>query len=154
MKFKYTRYPDRRKDKILEWFFEKIPGFLSWSILAFSSLMIFIKPFLGAIFIILFEVYWLVRLLYMTLVLILGYLSFEIEKRNNWLDMCKSLSEKGLENFLKDLEGRMEKDLIATFSSGVKFKDRFKYFMKYLMIRFRLLELKKNFEFVVIFFCQ
>lgn len=144
MSFKYTRLPSGHKDKMFESVLEKIPGLLSWTILIGIFSLIFIKPFWGAIFIILFELYWLIRLLYMTVVLILGYLSFEIEKRNDWLGFCKLLSKLGAKKFSEELNKNMNSYLISTFSPAIKAKERFRDFLYYLMYAHRLLLFKKK----------
>ncbi len=141
MDFKYTRYPDNPKDALFEWFLEKVPGLLSWGVLVGSFSLIFIKPLWGAAFIVLFELYWLVRMLYMTCVLVLGYLIFELERKTDWLGTCKFISTKGIDRLIEELRENANSSLIKAFSFDKRPKERFNDFLDFISKRNRLAEL-------------
>ncbi|MFA5117016.1 MAG: glycosyltransferase family 2 protein [Candidatus Omnitrophota bacterium] len=80
---------------------EIIPGFLSWSILiALVALFIF-KPVAAIVIIILFLVYWVFRLLYMSILLIMAHHRMMSKKNFNWLALCQTVkSDLHYENIL------------------------------------------------------
>lgn len=76
---------------------EIIPGFLVWSTFIFAIVLSFINPILGIYFIIAFDVYWVLRILYMTIFLLISWIKYRQaikiawlpklkEKYSNWLD--------------------------------------------------------------------
>ncbi|MDD5655541.1 MAG: glycosyltransferase family 2 protein, partial [Candidatus Omnitrophica bacterium] len=80
---------------------EIIPGFLSWSILiALIALFIF-KPVAAIVIIILFLVYWVFRLLYMSILLVMAHHRMMSKKNFNWLALCQTVkSDLNFDNIL------------------------------------------------------
>ncbi len=64
--------------------YEIIPGALSWAILAASFIVSFLKPLWAIYFIILFDFYWLVRVSYFVLYLIISWRRFYAEQKKDW----------------------------------------------------------------------
>jgi len=80
-----------KKDSTLQRVFEVIPGALTWSTLIALFLCAILKPLWVAIFIITFDLYWAIRVSYLTMLLVFAYRRLEREKKIDWLDRCKKL---------------------------------------------------------------
>jgi len=91
VKFAYSKYPLQGSEKKLQRFLEILPGATSWTILLGMLLLSVWKPILAAVLIIAFDLYWLLRLLYMTLFLILAYLRLAAEKDTDWMSRIREL---------------------------------------------------------------
>lgn len=74
-----------------ERFFEILPGFTSWSILAGMIGLSFFQPVIAAVIIILFDFYWLLRLFYLTLFLMIAYLRLSLEEKTDWLERVRKI---------------------------------------------------------------
>ncbi len=85
MKFNYSKENLKGFPKRLQRILEIIPGLTSWTILIGMVLTSIFFPFTGAIIIICFYLWWLLRLLYMTLFLILSYIRLNIESKTDWM---------------------------------------------------------------------
>lgn len=85
MNFEYSRYNLKGKEKILERILEILPGFLSWFIILGMAILSFIRPILAAVIIIAFILYWVVRLIYMNIFLVLSYARLTIERNTDWM---------------------------------------------------------------------
>ena len=72
-------------------FFEILPGALSWGIIVFFILLAVINPVLCAVFIIIFDFYWIIRTIYLTTLLVIAYQRLRREKFRDWLGECKEL---------------------------------------------------------------
>jgi len=98
MEFIFSKYGLKGKEKILQRFFEIVPGFLSWIIILGMLILSFAMPLLAAVIIIAFDLYWLLRLLYLTLFLVLSYAKLSKENNTDWMAKIKALDEsnKGL----------------------------------------------------------
>ena len=55
---------ENKKDRLIYRSFEVLPGFLSWLSIAVLVFLSFAKPFWVAVFIIAFDIYWLIRIIY------------------------------------------------------------------------------------------
>lgn len=71
---------------------EILPGFFSWSTLIGLTILAFIAPFWIAIFIIVYDLYVLVRAMYMSVHLIYAYWRLRKMKDIDWLDRCQRVS--------------------------------------------------------------
>lgn len=69
-------------------FFEIIPGFSSWAILLGIVVCAILDPIAAAIFVICFYLFWLFRLLYMTVLLIASYAALYQERDTDWIERC------------------------------------------------------------------
>lgn len=81
------------RDRILYRFFEILPGFFSWLTLIFCFILSFIKPAWVAIFIIYFDVYWLIKVSYLAIYLIDSYRKLRSNLKINWLNLCKNFAD-------------------------------------------------------------
>jgi len=72
-------------------FLEIFPGFLSWATLIFLLVFSAIKPVWVAYFIIAFDVYWLLLVVYLGINLFAAYLTMKKNIKINWRDQCEKL---------------------------------------------------------------
>jgi len=71
--------------------FEILPGFMTWATILGLILFSVVKPLWVAIFIIVFDLYWVIRVGYFTTLLIFAYRRLEVEKKVNWIKRCETL---------------------------------------------------------------
>lgn len=69
-----------------------IPGVLSWSALIGLTVMAFVVPFWIAIFVIAYDVYILIRIVYMTIHLLYAYQRLKENRGVDWLERCRGVS--------------------------------------------------------------
>ena len=93
-RFQFTHRTESPKEFFWERFFGMIPGAMSWALLIGFLGLSFVKPLYGAMAIIAYNLYWLFRILYMTLFLVLAYFVLAVEKETDWIEKCRLL-EKG-----------------------------------------------------------
>lgn len=80
-----------KRDRRLRRFFEIVPGFFTWSTILGLAALSIIKPLWVAVFIIIFDLYWVIRVGYFTTLLIFAYRRLEVEKKIDWLKRCREL---------------------------------------------------------------
>lgn len=83
------------KDYKLYRFFEILPGFISIATLVVLFTLSYFNPVFVAYFIIAFDVYWLLLVLYMAIFLITSYINLKKGLKTNWKEKCINLA-KGL----------------------------------------------------------
>lgn len=71
-----------------------LPGFLSWGFLIFLFLSIFWNPAISAVIIISFNLYWLLRMSYLTVLLLMGHMKLHAEERWDWLEKAQSVKSQ------------------------------------------------------------
>lgn len=76
-----------------ERFFGAVPGALSWGFLLVMTALSFLKPVAAAVLVIAYHLYWLFRLFYMTLFLVLAYGVMAIDQSIDWQRLCHLLEE-------------------------------------------------------------
>lgn len=81
-----------KNERNLYRFLEIMPGALSWLTILGSIILSFIKPTIVAVFIICFDVYWLIKVCYLTVYLIGSYRKLKANIYTDWLTLCKKLS--------------------------------------------------------------
>ena len=80
-----------KKDRRLYRILEIMPGFLAWVTLFLVVLLSFLVPFFMAIFIIAFDVYWLIKTIYLSLHLRISYNKLKGNLKINWLERLEKL---------------------------------------------------------------
>ncbi len=95
MPFAYTRHHLTGKEKTLQRFFEILPGLTSWSIVIVLTILSVTRPVVAAVVIIAFELYWFLKIVYMTIFLILSYCVLRIEESADWLSRIKDIDALG-----------------------------------------------------------
>jgi len=78
-------------DRKLYRFLEILPGFSAWLTLILIVALSFWTPFLMALFIIAFDVYWLIKTIYLSLHLKAAYSRLKINSKINWLERLEKL---------------------------------------------------------------
>ncbi|MGB2601518.1 MAG: glycosyltransferase family 2 protein [Candidatus Omnitrophota bacterium] len=101
MEFRFTGNKLTGKDAKLQRLFEIAPGATSWIIIIGMIVLAFVHPLTAAVIIIAFYLYWLLRLLYMTLFLILSYFRLSAEENTNWMERVRGLDR--IEEYLDEL---------------------------------------------------
>ena len=91
MTFRFSRQGLSAGEARLERWFELLPGLCSWTILAGMLVLSFREPLLAAVLIIAFDLYWLFRLFYLTLFLVLSSVRLSIERDTDWMARVRSL---------------------------------------------------------------
>ncbi len=104
MDFRYSGCGLKGRERALQRFFEILPGATSWTILIGMTALAFGKPLIAAIIIIAFYFYWLLRLIYMTLFLIISYFRLSAEKNTDWMKRIRKLDD--LDGYLDELHAR------------------------------------------------
>lgn len=93
MDFKYSRHDIKGKEKALERLLEILPGVLSWTIIIGICAFSVFNPLLAAVVMIAFLLYWLLRLIYMNIFLVLSYIRLEIEKDTDWMERIRAVDK-------------------------------------------------------------
>lgn len=81
----------RPKKKFAYRLLEILPGFLSWLVLLGTIILSFFEPIWVAVFIICFDVYWLIKVIYLAVYLLFSYGRLKRNEKIAWLEKCKSL---------------------------------------------------------------
>lgn len=82
--FQFSHHQLTRGERRLERFFEILPGLTSWSVLIGMVALSYFQPVIAALAMVLFNFYWLLRLFYLTIFLMMAYLRLSLEERTNW----------------------------------------------------------------------
>ena len=80
------------KEKILYRFFEILPGALSWGTLGSAFILSWLAPIVVAIFIIVFDLYWLLKISYLSFHQLASYKQMKKNLKIDWLKKLKELS--------------------------------------------------------------
>ena len=107
MDFPYTKHHLKGHGRYLQRLFEILPGLISWLILLSATALSILKPTLAAIFIIAFYLYWLLRLLYMTIFLSLSYYRLKVEEKTDWMARVQGIDQ--FSHYLPSLFQKKEK---------------------------------------------
>jgi len=104
----------QNQNRILRRVFEIIPGFISWSVLLLFITVTAVAPIAGAILVVLFNLFWVFRLFYMTTLIVLSYSILDQEREANWHERCEELmnlpeSEKKIKDRINYLYQELKK---------------------------------------------
>jgi len=102
-------------DKLLYRILEIFPGFFSWATLLLLVIFSYLKPVWVSFFIIAFDIYWLLLVVFLGIHLISAYQKLKENLGINWKQQCVNLSKRR--------KKRMETDCLAR--RGVDWKDVF-----------------------------
>jgi len=84
MNFIYSRQHLSAREQVLERLLEIVPGALSWSIIFGMVALSVARPLAAAIIVIAFLLYWLLRLLYLNIFLVVSYIRLAVERHVPW----------------------------------------------------------------------
>ncbi|MBI3804465.1 MAG: glycosyltransferase family 2 protein [Nitrospirae bacterium] len=101
-----------RRERYLQRVFEIVPGLLLWT--TFSALLIFsfVRPVWVAIFIIAYDLYWLIRVTYFSIFMFLAYRRVRMEWGTDWRARCERVS-KDLAVYRREAEAALAQQEIA-----------------------------------------
>ncbi|MGE5308728.1 MAG: glycosyltransferase family 2 protein [Deltaproteobacteria bacterium] len=77
-----------QKDRVFR-FLEMVPGGVSWFFIIALIVLAVFRPVVSAVLIIIFEFYWIIRTLYLTILLLMAHRRLQKEKDRNWLRMAE-----------------------------------------------------------------
>jgi hypothetical protein len=80
------------RDALLQRTFEIIPGLLLWSTFLGLLIFSFVRPIAVAIFIIAYDLYWLIRVSYFSVFMLLAYRRVRLEWGTDWRRRCEKIS--------------------------------------------------------------
>jgi len=78
---------------------EMLPGIFIWSTLVGVVLLSLLKPLWAIYFIIAFDIYWLLRVSYMLIYIFISWHHFRRDKKIDWLERVKNLSDKNWRDY-------------------------------------------------------
>ncbi len=84
MHFTFTRRNLAPADHRRQRFLEILPGFVSWTIILTILLLSIIQPLAAAVVMIMLLSYWILRMLYTSIFLLIGYARLHIESKTDW----------------------------------------------------------------------
>ncbi|MFA5388212.1 MAG: glycosyltransferase family 2 protein [Candidatus Omnitrophota bacterium] len=101
MKYNYSRHCSNNKDKALQRRLEIVPGALSWAIIIGMSVLSIAAPLAAAVIMVAFVLYWVLRLLYMNIFLVLSYARLSVEKGTDWMSRISGIDH--IESYVKGM---------------------------------------------------
>ena len=120
--FKFpSPYPKNEKDKKIQRILEVIPGILTWTTLICMPLLAFIVPAWVAVFIILFDIYWIYRTIFISFYSVLAFKKLQRGRLIDW--WCRCQNAKNPEKYLKIIRDRI-KVLQEVLKGRVSFRER------------------------------
>ncbi|NTV40971.1 MAG: glycosyltransferase family 2 protein [Candidatus Moranbacteria bacterium] len=125
------------KERFAQRTMEVIPGILTWATLIGMIICSFTLPVWMAVFIILFDLYWIFRTIYITYYSVVAYKKFQNGKKIDWWERCQNIIHPV--EYQKDLTAR-----IAFLFDGLKELRLFGEKRKTRKEILRLLEYKKD----------
>lgn len=114
-----TSRPENRKEWRIQRILEIMPGVTTWTFLFLSFFLSFKEPVIVAIFILIFDIYWLVKVFYITTFMILGYRRIRIWEKEDWISKCQNLSLSKDEAVLKDWRDLYHIIILPTYKEGL-----------------------------------
>jgi len=81
------------KEKKAQRLFEIIPGILTWTTLISMPLLSFLVPIWIAVFIILFDIYWIHRTIFISFYSVAAYKKLQRGRHLDWWGRCQNISE-------------------------------------------------------------
>jgi hypothetical protein len=114
MQFDFSRHTSDKREQLAQRVFEIIPGLTSWVILLGLCGLAVWSPIAVTILVIAFLFFWVLRLAYLTIFLVLSYLRLSLEQKTDWLARVRMVDE------MMSLRGDPEraKELIGRVPSG------------------------------------
>lgn len=91
MSFHFSREGLEGREKVLQRFLEAVPGAASWGVLLGMIGLSLWKPKAAAVGVIAFFLYWLLRLFYEMIFLVLSYSRLSAESKTDWMERLRLL---------------------------------------------------------------
>jgi hypothetical protein len=110
---------ERRKQRILE----VIPGILTWATIFGMFVLSFLVPIWVAIFVIMFDIYWIYRTIFIAYYSVQGYRKLARGKKIDWWERCQNISNP--ENYQMLIREKIKKMAESLkFRNGMKFREK------------------------------
>src|SRR6056297_2245788 len=116
---------DNPKDKTLYRFLEFIPALFSWGTLIGSFLLSWIAPAPIAILIIIFDLYWVLKIIYLSIHQITSFKKMEKNKKENWIKKVKKIKNWEKVHHLIILPTYKESEEIITSSCQAIYETKY-----------------------------
>jgi hypothetical protein len=113
--------PTKPKDKRAQRLLEIIPGILTWTTLISMPLLSFLVPVWIAIFIILFDIYWIHRTIFISFYSVAAYKRLQRGRHLDWWGRCQNISEPA--KYAEILKTRID-DLRGVLAEKISFKKK------------------------------
>jgi len=111
MTFTFSRHGLKGTQRVLQRALEMLPGLVSWTVLLGMTVLAFWKPLTAAALVIAIDLYWLLRLFYLTVFLVLSYGRLSMERDTDWMARVR-----GVDRLVPELH---EPDAVS-FAAGLK----------------------------------
>jgi len=111
--------PEGRREQKIQRTLEVLPGIVTWTFLFLSLFLAFYYPIVIAFFIIIFDLYWVVKVFYITAFMVFGYRRIRIWEKEDWISRCKGLVKSEDENDLKDWREIYHLVILPTYKEGL-----------------------------------
>ena len=95
MNFSFSRQHLHGRERYFQRACEMLPGLTSWTILVGMLVLSYWRPLAAAVIVIAFYLYWLFRLAYMTIFLVLSYVRLRIEQETDWMGRVQDVNRIG-----------------------------------------------------------
>ena len=120
--FKFpSPYPKDEKGKKMQRILEMIPGSLTWLTLISMPLLAYIFPLWVAIFIILFDIYWIYRTIFISVYSIKAFNKLQRGRRIDWWGKCQNAKEPA--KYAKEIQRRINK-MKEMLKEKISFKEK------------------------------
>lgn len=111
--------PEGRKEQGIQRALEMLPGITTWTFLLVSFYLAFNMPIIIAIYILIFDIYWLVKVFYITVFMVFGYRRIRLWEKLDWISKCQSLADGKKEGALKDWREIYHLVILPTYKEGL-----------------------------------
>ncbi len=101
MTFRFSRHGLTGRERALQRCLEIVPGATSWTILVGMLLLAFWQPIIAAILVVMLDLYWLLRLFFMTFFLVLASARLGMERKTDWMARVRGVDR--LPAYLEEL---------------------------------------------------
>ncbi len=104
--FKFpSPYPKNEGEKRVQRVLEVIPGILTWATLIAMPLLAFLLPVWVAVFVILFDIYWIYRTIFISYYSVVAYKKLQKGKSIDWWSKCQNIHNP--EKYAKSVGNRI-----------------------------------------------
>ena len=116
---------------------EVIPGILTWATLLGMVIFSFLLPLWVAVFIILFDIYWILRTIFIAYYSVRGYRKLSEGKKIDWWERCQNISDpskykKIVGEKINNLKGSLKEENFLNFREKRTIKKELKRQKEYL----------------------
>ncbi|MFA7169709.1 MAG: glycosyltransferase family 2 protein [Candidatus Paceibacterota bacterium] len=111
--------PTDKKEQRIQRALEMLPAIVTWTFLFLSFYLSFKMPIIIAVYILIFDIYWLVKVFYITVFMVFGYRRMRLWDKLDWIGKCEALVDSEKENVLKDWREIYHVVILPTYKEGL-----------------------------------